>query len=344
MNICHRMLRLTATLLTVCLLATPAWAQIPEIPKFDSFYVFGDSLVDNGNIFALTKAARMEPAVPPSESPNRTYFDGRFSNGYVGVEFLWERLSGHAPGSRKGLKPLLGSPVFGTAAAVNFAYGGTGTPYLDQTPGGFWAPGLKGQVELFRLYLRGRRPSRAALYMIATGANDYRQEFNVPMAHAEVAANIAQSINQLYQLGARDVMVLDLPNLGLIPANGSNPTGPASQISVDHNAALEKALAALRLQRPELHLIEVTLDDVFLPLLSQLEWQAPALAVLSPGTPTDPGAMACLFTGPSLCPDIALGAFKNEDLGFLFWDIVHPTTQTYRKLANYLYNQLVESY
>src|SRR5687767_4142308 len=38
MNICHRMLRLTATLLTVCLLATPAWAQIPD---FDSFYVFG---------------------------------------------------------------------------------------------------------------------------------------------------------------------------------------------------------------------------------------------------------------------------------------------------------------
>src|SRR5918993_1107036 len=132
MNICHRMLRSTATLLTVCLLATPAWAQIPQ---FDTFYVFGDSLVDNGNIFAMTKGARMEPAIPPSESPNRTYFEGRFSNGYVGVEFLWKHLSGHAPGSPNGLKPLLGSPMFGMAPAVNFAYGGTGTPYLDQTPG-----------------------------------------------------------------------------------------------------------------------------------------------------------------------------------------------------------------
>ncbi len=340
MNICHRMLRFTATLLTVCLLATPAWAQIPEIPQFDSFYVFGDSLVDNGNILALTKAARMQPAIPPSESPNRTYFEGRFSNGYVGVEFLWKHLSGHAPGSPNGLKPLLGSPVFGMAPAVNFAYGGTGTPYLDQTPGGFWAPGLKGQVELFRLYLRGRRPSSQTLYAIATGANDYRPEFNVPMNPKEVAGNIAESIVKLYQLGARDVMVLDLPNLGLLPANAIDPDAAdaAAALTIAHNSALATALNKVRNRFPRLRLIEVKLDPLFAELVAEgMNWRVPVLA-LEPGSP-----VACLME-PATCPDVRASLFNNTTLHDMFWDGVHPTTEAYERLGHYLYKELASSY
>src|SRR5687767_2237710 len=74
-----------------------------QIPQFDSFYVFGDSLVDNGNILIQTTAMRMEPPVPPSATPHRTYFEGRFSNGYTAAEFLWERLGGGKPGSTRGL-------------------------------------------------------------------------------------------------------------------------------------------------------------------------------------------------------------------------------------------------
>src|SRR6187200_2827463 len=96
-------LKLVALLL-FCLLPSIAAAQVPQ---FDSFYVFGDSLADNGNILAQTRAMRMDPPVPPSVSPHRTYFDGRFSNGYIAWEFLWQRLSGHRPGSPYGLKPFL---------------------------------------------------------------------------------------------------------------------------------------------------------------------------------------------------------------------------------------------
>jgi phospholipase/lecithinase/hemolysin len=330
-NICHQLVRLIATL-AVCLLPAGAPAQTPQ---FDSFYVFGDSLVDNGNLFALTKALRMEPAIPPSEHPFQTYFEGRFSNGYVGVEYLWQRLSGHAPGSDKGLKPFLRS--FRGNTAVDFGFGGTGTPYLDQTPGGEWAPGLKGQIELFRISLRGRKPSRHALYAIATGANDYRNDpFNVPMQPPQVVRNIVDSIVTLYHLGARHVMVFDLPDLGLIPVNSENPA-PASQISALHNLILENALNDLQAQLPELVLIPVKFDPLFRDLLLTMESRVPALVLLGP-----PGAAVCLFVNPTLCPDVS-ALFNRLDLGFLFWDIVHPTTETHRILADYVFDRLANS-
>ena len=115
MNICHRLVRLIATLALLLPASAPA-----QIPQFDSFYVFGDSFVDNGNLFLLTKALGMEPAVPPSEHPNQTYFEGRFSNGYVEFEYLSHRLSGHAPGSGRGLEPFLDSFRHRTEA-IDFA-------------------------------------------------------------------------------------------------------------------------------------------------------------------------------------------------------------------------------
>ncbi len=250
------LVRLVA-LLVVCLLPSVAAAQIPQ---FDCLYVFGDSLADNGNVFIQTAALGLDPPVPPSATPHRTYFEGRFSNGYMGVEFLWQHLSGHAPGSALGLKPSLASP---DGCAINFAYGGTGSAEVDQTPGGFSSPGLKGQVELFRSALGGEPPSTRALYVVSTGANDYRDDpFNVPMKQADVVRNIESAIVTLYEIGARDVMVVDLPDFAKIPAYSGDPKA-AGKVSRKHNDLLRGMLARLQAQYPELHLIPVTLDPLF---------------------------------------------------------------------------------
>jgi phospholipase/lecithinase/hemolysin len=335
MNRGHKILRSIAALLVVCALPTAAAAQIPN---FDSLYVFGDSLADQGNIYRLTKALQHDPAAPPSDSPHRTYFDGRFSNGYMGFEYLWQSLSGHAPGSPQGLRPFLASPFGEMSRGINFAFGGTGTENVDQTPGGFWAPGLKGQVELFRLMRRTRQPSRNALYAITTGANDYRIDpYNVPMDPNEVVANIAEAIDTLYQLGARNVMVLDLPDLGLLPGHGGDRAS-ASWISAVHNLLLDAELNELQTRRPDLHLIRVQLAPLFQKAMSRLEPSIPALAGLGYA-----GAELCLFIGPSLCPDVSPELF-NVKLGYVFWDVVHPTTEAHHMLGEYLYEQLENSY
>jgi len=136
-------IRVFALTLSIGLLSGTAHAQIPD---FDALYVFGDSLADNGNDLAVSKLLGAEPPVPPSASPHRTYFNGRFSNGYVGVEHLWKALSGYAPGSNQGLKPFLAQPLFPLAPAVDFAFGDTGTALLTEVQGGVLLPGLKGQI------------------------------------------------------------------------------------------------------------------------------------------------------------------------------------------------------
>ena len=331
-----KMLRTLVCALGAWLIAVSAFAQMP---RFDSLYVFGDSLADTGNIFITTKFLGPPPAVPPSEDPHRTYFNGRFTNGYVEFEYLWQRVTGTAPGSPEGLRPYLQDPVLrGQKNAVNFAYGGTGTPFFDQTPGGLWAPGLQGQVELFRIALAGRRPSRSALFAIVTGANDYRDDpFNVPMDPAGVVRNIAQSVERLYQIGARHVMVLDLPDLGMVPANAADPAR-ASFISMVHNTLLEGAMAEVQAARPDLHLVLARLNPLLQQLTTEKEWHVPALDALSV-----PGNSTCLFINPASCQSVAPELFLST-LGFLFWDIAHPTTEAHRALGDYLYDALVASY
>ena len=344
MRVPARLLRtFSALLLTLFLLPL---ATSAETPRYDSLYVFGDSLADIGNVFIASTALGSDPAPPPSISPHRAYFEGHFSNGPVAFEYLWQRLSGQAPGSPKGLKAFLAAPFLGPTGAVDFAFGGTGTPFIDQTPGGLYAPGLKGQVELFRAAIRGRRPSKHALYVIVTGANDYRNDpFNVPMDPHDVVSNIADAVNTLYQLGARDVIVLNLPDLGLVPANAGDP-GPASALSAFHNALLADAMTTLASQLPKLNLIQADFAQAFLQLPAGMNQQVPALETLFPpgsfpSPPYPPGfhISACLFIDPVTCADA-----PTFDVGdsFLFWDIVHPTTAAHRVLGDYLFQLLVQ--
>ena len=70
------------TIVALLCLATRAYAGLPPA-WFDQIIVFGDSVTDSGNVWELTD--RKEPASPP-------YFEGRFSNGPVWVEYLADHL------------------------------------------------------------------------------------------------------------------------------------------------------------------------------------------------------------------------------------------------------------
>jgi phospholipase/lecithinase/hemolysin len=311
-------------------------------PSVNAIYSFGDSLSDTGNIFAATTALGIEPAVPPSVSPHRTYYNGRFSNGPVAVEYLWQLISGNAPDRRGALEPILVSGPGPLGRAVDFAFGGTGTPFLDRTPGeGLWAPGLKGQVALFRAALRGREPSKRALYVIVTGANDYRDdETNEPMHPQEVVQNILDAVADLYELGARQVMVADLPDPVFLP--GGDPTGQGSAIAALHNFLLGQGLDGLEAQHSDLRIIRIRLNELF-PLLPGLGFEVttPALALLVPppfpfGVPT----YQCLWVLAAACQDVNFDVAGQLGLPVLFWDIVHPTTDAHRVLGEYMYDQL----
>ena len=318
-------------LVAVVLLVVPATAA-PQSQTYDSFYVFGDSLSDVGNIFLSSGALGVNPAVPPSVSPHRTYYLGRFSNGPVAVEYLWELLTGQAPGSPLGLQPSVIFQALPPHAAVDFAFGGTGVGVLDPIPGGFLAPGLLGQIGLFQSQLAAP-PSPNALYAIITGANEYNpQDLSDPQ---DVVDAIAAGIQALYGLGARHILVSTLPDLSLEPISTDN-TKSLSAITKDHNRLLKKALHDLGTELEGIDLIAFDINDVLKHDLPKgIDETTPALDVFFPPASLPPGfrMSLCIFAAAT-CQDVPT---FDVGLQYLFWDAIHPTTEVHRLVGEAMY-------
>ena len=110
------------------------------------------------------------------------------------------------------------------------------------------------------------------------------------MSPVDVVRNIEDAVVSLYRLGARDVMVVNLPDLGKVPANGGDPN--ATLISQVHNSLLGGAVARLRTRFPNLRLVLVDLVPLFEDLETRMDPSSPLIAVYSPWRPK--GRRACL--------------------------------------------------
>lgn len=152
--------------------------------SFSAVFVYGDSLSDNGNLYAVSD-------VPPAP-----YYNGRFSNGPVAVEQLAAQL---------------GSPL------VDFAWGGATTGIGNGGDGGT-------QTSLGVFHLPGMLTQLAAstvppgliqnsLFVVWGGANDFEVGGSVTTAISDIDAIVAS----LHTSGATHILVPGLPNLGLTP-------------------------------------------------------------------------------------------------------------------------------
>jgi len=270
-----------------------------RIPRqlFSQMFVFGDSLSDDGNIFNLTQGA-----VPPSPP----YFNGRFSNGPVWVEYLAPTLA------------LTANPT------NNFALGGstTGTQNVGNIPGLPNFPALQQQIDGFTA--TNQNADRNALYVIYAGANDYLGAGTTDLT--TVVNNLSTAVTKLAAVGAKNFMVPNLPNLGLLP-------GPASRgqlvqqgltlITTAHNTNLAASLAALE-QNPNINIIPV---DVF-TLFSSAIANPAAFGFTNVTNNIVPGAGVDPSVGGFTIPP---GINPNQ---YLFWDLVHPTTSAHSFVAN----------
>jgi phospholipase/lecithinase/hemolysin len=213
---------------------------------------------------------------------------GRFSNGPVWVEQLAERLSVALEPARIG--------------GGNFAVGGA---RLDPRSGPY---NLRAQADFFL----SRPPSRErTLYIVYGGGNDLLAAVGSP-AGAEMTdvavATLKGILSDLVRHGAEDILVPNLPNVGLTPAvrsDGDRAVAQAGELTHRYNAALDRVLDALP-DGPRLYRLDVR------------ELAERALA--------DPEAFGFRnVTAPcNGLPDCE---------GYLFWDYVHPTTTAHGRLA-----------
>lgn len=314
------------TAINITLVATAIYtASAQALPMFDKLYVFGDSLSDTGNLFALSNQQ-----VPPETR----YFSGRFSNGTIWVDELAEvmNVTSLYP-SRDPALNLAGGD------SANFAYGGSGTGTTNITPDGlFEVPGLLGQVNEFRSTL----PSPAdpdALYIVWSGVNDYLLSIPPPDSIPGIpfppdppttVENVTTAIQNLYALGARNFLVPNIPDLGTIPLaaiiESQNPGTQATlnALTAAHNAILNKSLRNLN----SLPNIEIYSPDMN-ALLKDIANNPGAFGFS--GTLTDPGpAVNCLVPLTTTIRDCSPIPFETT---LFFWDDEHPSTAAHQLLA-----------
>ncbi len=196
-------------------------AQQPE--PINELYVFGDSLSDVGTVFRATGG---------TYPPNPTYFQGRYSNGRVWVEYLADRLH------------------LSSRQTNNFAYGGATTGSERNS----LVPGLLTQVQSFTQTHQQTNPN--ALYVLWAGANDYLQGVSSATVPVE---NLTGAIASLAGAGAKKILVANLPDLGQLAATRTSANSASlSTLTQSHNQGLRRALKLSSQQYSDLQI--VTLD------------------------------------------------------------------------------------
>jgi phospholipase/lecithinase/hemolysin len=285
------------TLTGVATVALMAVATSVQAGSYTNLFVFGDSLSDPGNAFAISGGA-----FPPTPSK-------RFTDGPTAAEQLATSIG------------LTAAPNYANVTGTNYAVGGGRSGngnfnYIANFPNGIQGiaglgpTGVADQVARFASQARTFNGA-STLFMVNGGANDFFLASGAPganpaslIATAQAAAqNIANNVDALFGLGATHFFIPNLADIGKTPLFAGNPAGAgaATLYSITYDNALAAALNNLQATRTGIDII-------------QFNSYAFVESVLA-----NPAAYGVTNTSGK-CGSLTTGC-----AGYLFWDDVHPT-------------------
>ncbi|MFH2066907.1 MAG: SGNH/GDSL hydrolase family protein [Pseudomonadota bacterium] len=191
---------------------------------FDTVVVFGDSLSDNGNLF--------QAGLSQFPDPHR-YWQGRFSNGPVWVEYLTD-------------------PDMLNASLVDRAIGGAQT-------GGLESAELLAQV-YFHINATAS-PSSNTLFVIWIGGNDFLSGDRNAKASVE---KIRSALQILTDYGAGRFLLLNLPDLGATPRySGTSDVQTATNFSIEFNTELSQIVAQFQQANSQILIYQLDIYTMF---------------------------------------------------------------------------------
>lgn len=306
--------------------------------KYTKLVVFGDSLSDNGNLFAATTA------LTGTGNPPFPYYQGRFSSGPVWSERLGFSL-GNFP-----LTTLLGIPTPTPTGSVDYAFGGALTNAAQvNLESGLPNNPLSTESQI-NAYLAGGGSFKSTdLVTYWAGANNLLQGFKslppgVSAAQAQAtmtgiaaaAANDAgKQVGLLNTAGAGTVLVANMPNLGMTPAfavTSANPAIAAAQASAQQLAGLTSATFNGALQAQLIGLSATSKSNLILFDVNKV------FSFMKTN-----GAAFGLTDVNSKCFNAAAASVCSSPATTLFWDDVHPTGTVHGYLAAAAYDYLTYS-
>jgi phospholipase/lecithinase/hemolysin len=303
----------------------------------DRIVVFGDSLSDNGNIYAITK--NLHSVIPqiPIIPKEEYYYQGRFSNGPIWIDDLAQTL--HVPLSNYAYAGSWAEPLLDSKLNIPFGLGMQVSYYLVQTA-----------IDIHR---------KDHLFVIWTGGNDYVQGRSDPeYATTNTIKNIHEQIDWLIFAGARKFLVLNIPDLGMVPqvmAEGPDFAGRLSKMSSMHNRKFIDMIESEKEMHPSVtfltldinyhfndiitHPTKYHLTNVKQPCYTGGYWfksliNSKTLLITKREGSIDIDNVPSLRTAYLTALSAAAGeeACPNPD-EYAFWDQLHPTRVVHQLLA-----------
>jgi outer membrane lipase/esterase len=281
---------------------------------FANQYSFGDSLSDSGNIFALTSALG-------TPNPPAPYFQGRFSNGPVFTERLGNAMA------------LVATAPLSVKSSLNFAFGGANAAGVSQLP-----PSLGAQIALYQQ--RAIVPTRNDLFTVLAGPNDMIPVLTaastatnpaaLDVAGVATARAVVTNVQALIGLGAKNVVVGGLPNLGATPRSLSSggPGGAGAALGLRATNAFNNELRA-QLQALAASPAAADVNLLYVDLQGIIDRVVADYRVLGYNNASS------YYLAPA-----AQGGANGDPNGYVFWDDIHPTAKTHALLASIITEQL----
>lgn len=187
-------------------------------------------------------------------------------------------------------------------------------------------PSFAGQLGLFQA--RAITPAKTDLFTVLFGANDLIPALGAPatpgnpagldVAGAAAATTVASGVQSLVALGARNVLVAGLPNLGSTPrtlASGSTATAFGLRASTAFNQELKARLRPIAATTADLNLTYIDVQGILDRVV--LDFKQLGFANAS-----------SFFLAPA-----AAGGGVGDPNSYVFWDDIHPSAKTHAILA-----------
>ncbi|XP_074321015.1 GDSL esterase/lipase LTL1-like [Silene latifolia] len=336
-------LTLTSTCITKLTFIFTILFYFPVEAQSRAFFVFGDSLVDNGNNNYLATSARADSPPYGIDYPTRRP-TGRFSNGLNMPDIISESIG--AEPTLPYLSPQLNGPRL--LVGANFASAGVGI--LNDTGIQFLnIIRISRQLQYFEEYQKRvsdmigggatQELVNRALVLITLGGNDFvnnyylvpfsarSRQFALPNYVTYLISEYRKVLSRLYELGARRVLVTGTGPMGCVPSEIAQ-RGRNGQCS-------QELMTAADLFNPQLvQLINNLNSDIGSPVFVSANAFRMHMDFIS--NPQAYGfvtsKVACCGQGPyngiGLCTPLS-NLCSNRD-EYAFWDAFHPTERANR--------------
>ena len=295
-------------------------AAVLTATPFTALHFFGDSLTDTGNVLrGSTVVSRYTFGIVPVH-PAAPYAAGRFSDGPVWAEHVASRLNRPADAVASGMSLGWFGQVGGSGN--NYAVGGARTDrggvlgLLDYAI----PTGVATQVDYY-LNGTGGAADPHGLFLLFAGGNDLRDAARIAdpvqraLAAQRAGANIAYSVRDLYLAGARNFVLMNSPDVGLIPESlGDGVAGSGTHAAVEFNTWMGLYRDYLRQEVPGVTLHYFDTFALHRELVSLYGMDA---------------VRPCKSEPVGTCDDT------------LFFDSVHPTAWVHEIIGNRLADQIL---